>query len=62
VPLQGHPLLGDGTADPAKTPAPPGEKPSSVSDNGTSTGDKAYIEQLIQQIYQEASLRGVNHD
>lgn len=63
VPLQGHPLLGDGTANPATTPAPPGETPSTVSDNGNGeVANRAYIEKVIAEIYQEANLQGADHE
>ena len=63
VPLSGHPLLGDNpdSADPAKTPAPPGEKDTPVNDtpkNGN--GDpatKAYIDEVLKAIYKEAKTQ-----
>jgi HK97 family phage portal protein len=65
VPLQGHPLLGNNpnTVDPSKSPAPPGVKDQPISDkppgNGNGNQDpaaKAYIAQVIQEIYKEANL------
>jgi HK97 family phage portal protein len=57
VPLQGHPLLNGGTADPSKTPAPPGENSSAADDNGNSEASKSDLEAIVDQIYKEASLK-----
>jgi len=71
VPLSGHPLLGDNpdSADPSKTPAPPGEKDTPVSDtppNGNGdAASKAYVEKIVESIYEEAKLSrqwGVDHE
>jgi HK97 family phage portal protein len=67
VPLQGHPLLNGETADPTKTPAPPGEKPKPVADNGNGDDQvsEAYLEQLLRSVYKEAVMSkhtGSDHD
>jgi HK97 family phage portal protein len=59
VPLQGHPLLGNNPsgADPGKEPAAPKEPERPITDQPPPNGGgKAYVEQLVEQIYKEASL------
>jgi len=67
VPLQGHPLLNGESKDPAKSPAPPGEKDTPTADNGNGNEEvnEAYriaaVEQMLKDIYKEARM-GSDHD
>jgi len=66
VPLSGHPLLNGETQNPETSPKPPGEKDTPTADNGkdNSAANQAYteanIEQMLRDIYKEAST-GSNH-